>query len=318
MSLKSAHANRIYSSTQTGSAAVSPIVASWMRCMTVHRMCPEDVIKPTVLTSSELRNAQEASERLIIESSDEMDRFFGTIGKAGCSLLLTDVRGVVLERRCQVADDHEFRSLGLWDGALWNEAQVGTNAIGTALADERPVMVYRDDHFLSANISMCCTTAPIRDHRGMIIGALDISTCRKDVSELSFSIITQAVRDCAQRIEFNLFKQKYAASRMIVVPNGALGSVSLIAVDKDDLIVGATRAARLALNLDDAMIVQGIPAADALNEQRDVGGSDLFEAERAALRRALSRANGNVTMAASSLGISRATLHRKMNKLSVS
>ena len=42
--------------------------------------------------------------------------------------------------------------------------------------------------------------------------------------------------------------------------------------------------------------------------------SDLDDAERAALRRVLSRANGNVSQAAQMLGISRATLHRKMKR----
>jgi len=91
----------------------------------------------------------------------------------------------------------------------------------------------------------------------------------------------------------------------------------LLAVDQDDLVLGATRAARLALKLDDHRIAQGLPAADVLQEQRHDGGSDLEEAERSALRRVLSRTNGNVTQAASLLGISRATLHRKMKKFDV-
>ncbi|MGO7206956.1 helix-turn-helix domain-containing protein, partial [Rhizobium ruizarguesonis] len=42
---------------------------------------------------------------------------------------------------------------------------------------------------------------------------------------------------------------------------------------------------------------------------------EIVEAEKAALLRALSRAGGNVSQAAIALGISRATLHRKMKKL---
>ena len=46
-------------------------------------------------------------------------------------------------------------------------------------------------------------------------------------------------------------------------------------------------------------------------------GRDLDVAERAALRRVLTRAGGNVSHAADLLGISRATLYRKMKKLSI-
>ena len=85
-------------------------------------------------------------------------------------------------------------------------------------------------------------------------------------------------------------------------------------VDRNDLVIGATRAARLALSLDDTRIAAGIPAADALDENRADDRQDLVEAERSALMRALSRANGNVSQAAIALGMSRATLHRKMNR----
>ena len=74
-------------------------------------------------------------------------------------------------------------------------------------------------------------------------------------------------------------------------------------------------AARQTLGLDDRRIASGIPAADLLHD--GVQGQDLLNAERAALRRVLSRAGGNVSQAADLLGISRATLYRKMKKLSV-
>ena len=42
---------------------------------------------------------------------------------------------------------------------------------------------------------------------------------------------------------------------------------------------------------------------------------DLLEAERGAVRRALARTGGNVSAAARALGVSRATLHRKLHRL---
>lgn len=102
-----------------------------------------------------------------------------------------------------------------------------------------------------------------------------------------------------------------------MVPSSGHPASALLAVDKDDLILGATRAARLALKLHDAGIKAGLPAADALHEDRREDGTDLMEAERAALRRVLSRHHGNVSQAANQLGISRATMHRKMKKLAL-
>ena len=54
-----------------------------------------------------------------------------------------------------------------------------------------------------------------------------------------------------------------------------------------------------------------MPAADLVGLAR---GDGVEAAERAALHRALARAGGNVSKAASELGMSRSTLHRKMNQ----
>lgn len=318
MTADAAHASHVYESANRSSAAASsPIVASWRRCMTMHHLAPEENRKPIFLSEAEFLKARDDAHDLLAESADELDRIFSAVGKAGCCLLLTDSKGVALDRRGAAGDDDDFRRAGLWSGALWSEASVGTNGIGTALADERSVVVYRDQHFFSSNINLSCTTAPIRDHRGQVTGALDISTCREDINELTFSMVTQAVRDAAQRIEGNLFRRAFPGARILMVPSANAAMLSLLAIDQDDIILGATRAARLALRLDDARIAQGVPASDALKEEWHDKGSDLAEAERAALRRVLSRANGNITQAATLLGISRATLHRKMKKLAV-
>lgn len=312
------HSDRVYSvALQNSAAASSPIAASWRRCLDVHQLAPDEIRKPQVLDNAEFHQARERMEHLVVAGADEFDRLFQTVGRSGCCLILSDRNGVVLDRRGAAGDDADFRSLGLWQQTVWSEASVGTNGIGTALADERTVVIHRDQHFLSSNIALSCATAPIRDHLGRVAAALDISTCRHDVTDMTLTILSQAVRDVAGRIEANLFRMAFPTARIVMVPATGFSTAALLAVDADDLILGATRAARLALKIDDAVIAQGMPAADALREERSDGGSDLAEAERAALRRVLSRTNGNVSQAAQVLGISRATLHRKMKRLSV-
>ncbi|MBX4893660.1 helix-turn-helix domain-containing protein [Rhizobium bangladeshense] len=312
---QSAHAEHVYTSAQRNSAAASsPIVASWRRCMTMHRLAPEDERAPLRLTDQEFHQARERSGQLIAGATEEFDRLFTTVGKAGCCILLTDRNGIALERRGSAGDDKDFYDLGLWTGSVWTEASIGTNGIGTALADERAVAIFRDQHFFCSNIRLSCTTAPIRDHRGELAAALDISTCREDVSEMTLAILTQSVRDAAMRIELNLFRSAFAGARFLMVPSGTNPAAALLAVDRHDLVLGATRAARIALQLDDKRIAAGIPAADALHEARVSQQEEIMEAEKAALLRALTRTSGNVSQAAIALGISRATLHRKMKR----
>lgn len=311
------HADKVYSLTSEKSAAAasSPIAASWRRCLTRHGLTPEEVRQPLRLMEREFREAVDRSGSVMEEATGELDWLFGMVGKAGCCLVFTDKDGIILDRRGASGDDKTFHDLGLWMGALWSEASVGTNGIGTALADGRMITVYRDQHFLATNTGLSCVSAPVRDHKGQIVAAIDISTARQDATEMIMPVLGQAVRDAAGRIETNLFRRAYQNSRIVLVPSQAHNGSALIAVDRDDMILGATRAARLALKLDDQMIEQGVPASDILHETHVPSGEALLEAERAALRRALSRNNGNVSLTAQMLGMSRATLHRKINRL---
>ena len=82
----------------------------------------------------------------------------------------------------------------------------------------------------------------------------------------------------------------------------------------DDLVVGATRAARQALGITEACLRKSLPAADLLGAAGTATES-LASAERGVLQRALARADGNVTAAAEALGMSRATFYRKLQRL---
>jgi DNA-binding NtrC family response regulator len=88
----------------------------------------------------------------------------------------------------------------------------------------------------------------------------------------------------------------------------------MLALDSDRRIVGATHAARVALRLDETTLGGSIVLSDLLRSPPSEPSS-FAEAERAVVMAALSQARGNVKAAASSLGISRATLHRKIRSL---
>ncbi len=307
------HADRVYSLAEHSSAAASsPIAASWRRCVSQHKLAPDVARQPQRLADSEFYHVLDRSSFVVEEATNEMDRLFLMTGQAGFCVLLTDENGVVLDRRGAAGDDKEFRECGLWSGTLWSEASVGTNGIGTALADQRVSTIYRDQHFLAANVDLSCAGAPIRDHQGRIRAALDLSTCRQDATEPTMAILSNAVRECATRIETNLFRRAFPDARIVMVNSS---TNALIAVDRHDIVLGATRGARLALKLDDSRISSGIPAADILGEGVSDDAPGFDDAERAAIRQALSRTNGNVSRAAVNLGISRATMHRKIRRL---
>ncbi len=303
------HAERVLSVLRDGAApALSPIAASWRRCLTQHHLDPENRKPPETLTGAELRLAQERMGPLLAAAQDNLDALFQAVGDAGCCVLLTDADGVPVDRRGVEGDDAVFRRWGLWQGAVWSEAREGTNGIGTCLTEQRVLTVHRDQHFHTRNIGLSCTVAPLFDPTGRVAGALDVSSCRPGLEALT-GMVERIVTDAARRIEAKAFREAFPNARIVLLSETGAerASVPMLAVDGDDLVIGATRAARQALRLTDETLRRGLASPD-----RSAG---LDDAERAAVRRALTQAGGNVSAAASLLGLSRATLNRKLRRL---
>jgi transcriptional regulator of acetoin/glycerol metabolism len=308
------HADRIQAAIASNGAAKSALVASWRRSSSLYGLDPAERKPPERLTDAELNQVRQNIEPLINAAQSSLDRLSLAVGGAGCCVLLADRNGIPVERRGAPGDDVTFRSWGLWPGTSWSEESEGTNGIGTCLAEQRAITIHRDQHFLTRNTLLSCTTAPIYDHEGHLAAALDVSSCRADQTEAFVNLIAMAAHDAAARIEAEYFRQAYPRARILVVPIADKGARALIAVDADDLVVGATRAARQALGITEACLRKPLPAADLLDT---VGKAieSLAAAERGVLQRALARADGNVTAAAGALGMSRATFYRKLQRL---
>ena len=308
------HADQVQAVVAHGSAATSAVVASWRRSSCFHRLDPAERNLPRRLTQAEFNEARQRIEPLIHAAQSNLDRLFVAVGGVGCCVLLADHNGVPVDRRGASADDETFHNWGLWTGTLWSEDCEGTNGIGTCLAEQRALTVHRDQHFYARNTLLSCTSAPIYDHEGKLAAALDVSSCRADLTEGFVHLIAVAVTDAARRIEAENFRLAFPNARFLFAPDLERGGGGLVAVDADDLVIGATRSARLALGVTRDFLKRPVPATDLLGGSRPLS-KDLDQAERAALQQALARSSGNVSAAAQALGISRATLHRKLRRL---
>ena len=144
-----------------------------------------------------------------------------------------------------------------------------------------------------------------------------MSSARADQTEGFNALIAASVGQVARQIESDLFRAAFSKARIVLAAPDAQGAAALLAVDGDDLVIGATRAARRLLSLERDGAIRPRPVRDVIGAQEDGAGNGLDRAERAALLRALTRAGGNVSKAAETLGIGRATLYRRMKRLGI-
>lgn len=308
------HAASVEAAIASGQAARSAVVASWRRSSRLHQLDPAGTRPPLRLSDAELQRVRAQVAPFLQVAQPAMDRLYQAVGSSGCCVLLADADGVPVDRRGAAADDRIFESWGLWTGAIWSEAQEGTNGIGTCLIEQRPLTIDRHQHFFTRNTELSCTAVPIYDQEAKLAGVLDVSSCRADHTEAFAGLIALAVTEAARRIEADLFRRAFASARIVLTAPVEGNGGGLLAVDADDLVIGATRSARAALGIALDRAMRPTPASDLLG-----GGAQehLCDVQRGMLQRALLRNQGNVSAAARALGVSRATLHRKLKRLDI-
>ncbi len=306
----------IVQSVVTSPAALgrAGFAASWRRSLIHHKLDPATQRPIERLSTPEMRARREAAGLLVRVASPVLDRLARAACDAGCTVLLSDAQGLILDERVRDGDKREFHASNLAPGTDWSEGAEGTNGIGTCLAEGRAVTVWRDQHFRSTNTGLTCMGSPVFGATGELAGVIDISSVRDDMAEGYARIVALTVQDAAQRIEADLFRASFEGARILSAGAGenAPQGVMLLALDRDDLVIGATRAARRHLGIEDSAIGR-LPADDLFSGQTTRGG--LEEAQRAEMARALARSGGNVSAAARDLGIGRATFYRKAKAL---
>lgn len=314
-SMRNNHADTVRAVAGSNEIARSPMAASWRRSLVHHKLDPAEDRGSLRLTAAELAHRREASGLLLRIAAPVLDRLANAAVEAGCAVFLTDGEGVILDDRMGEADRSTLFAADLAPGAVWSEAEEGTNAIGTCLAEKRPVIVYRGQHFRTRNAQLSCTGAPVFGAEGEVQAVIDVSSARGDITEAHSRLVSLAVVEAARRIERELFRAHFTGARILSVEGSDSSGPILLAVDRDDLILGATRAARRSFGLTAEDIAGRRPAGDLLGE---TASGDLDEALRSEMLRALQRARGNVSAAARDLRIGRATFYRKMKQLGLS
>lgn len=321
------------------------IAHSWRRCLQSGAV-PHRPLAFDGVSAAALRRSREEHAGLLRAARPVLQHLAHAVGGMGYFSLLTDAHGVVLEVDGPV-DHRDPRAHAIARrGIDLSEARVGTTAIGAALCELRPVWLHRAEHFFDANASYSCAGAPLFDPQGRCIGMLDLTGV--DVPERPE--LRHVVARSARALEDALLTQLPGALLLrLNWPGAQLGSESdgLMVLDADAYLLGCNSAARQLVPMPQAPPGERLHASDLLaldwprlfdaaaHGQRfelplwsglrlhaaaTRGGAPaqvaalgpLRDTETEWIRSAVRQARGNVAEAARNLGISRATVYRKL------
>ena len=203
-------------------------------------------------SGAQLRRALERQHELVAHARPVMEDLFEQTGDGDGLVILADAQGLLLGALGDGRFVDRAQRVALRPGAIWDERWRGTNAIGTALAEQRPVSVLGGEHFLERNAFLSCTAAPIRDPQGRVLGVLDISGEQRGFQRHTLAL----VRSAARMVEHRLFQTRHADGLRLqihVQPEG-LGTPTegLLALSEDGWILGCNAAAQAWLGTDAA------------------------------------------------------------------
>ena len=181
----------------------SRIANSWRRCLIDHKLDPGRRGPPQTLTEAELRHVAEPME----EPDPARDARAGrSLPRPARRRLLRQPGRSQRDHAVQPAsaartDDRIFLQWKVYTGSNFSEAFEGTNGLGTALAEQKPILVHRDEHFREQWGIFTCAVAPLFDHAGGLAGAVNITSCRDDLDraahQLALAVTMEA--DAADR-----------------------------------------------------------------------------------------------------------------------
>ena len=133
---------------------------------------------------------------------DELRQVLVAVADASAFLVVvTDADGIILWREGSAAVRLRADRLGFAEGALWTESAVGTNAIGTALAEAAPVQLFSAEHFEQAQHPWYCTAAPVHHPvTGQLLGIVDVSGPALTLHPVIGALVETAVRLAESRL----------------------------------------------------------------------------------------------------------------------
>ncbi len=169
------------------------VYESWRRSLAA-RVDPEFGNPPQVYDRREITSVR-AGHPLASVLPVLRDSLVAIADEAMHMMIVTDAEGHILWCEGQAEVRRSGEQVGLTEGMRWTEDAVGTNAMGTALAADRPVQIHSAEHLVRRYHVWTCAAAPIHDpDTGAVIGSIDITGPVRTFHPATLALVTTTAR----------------------------------------------------------------------------------------------------------------------------
>lgn len=237
-----------------------------------------DKAEEAILNVMELTQYRKQNEEFLHIINPTLERLYSWIKTSRSMVLVSDASGYILESMGDPVFIENADKVHLSKGACWTEQVRGTNAIGTVIAEKKPVSVLGKDHYCKDHAFLFCVGAPIFDPSGKLIAVLDISGFYKEYHSSMLAMVDVMARNIEDWLLIHRPEQQLVIS---LSPDQDKNYRALLAVNKEGIIIGANREALTLLQID-----------SILNTKRQL--SDFITGSEQLLQKSTSQSNQDV------------------------
>src|SRR5947208_4269733 len=252
-------------SRNEGPSAPEYVKRSWLRCLNEYGLDPDSSPDPVVVSRQDLLARKERNLELVSFADVEMANLYQQLAGSGYSIILTDRDGVLLSYYGDPSFKRAASRTGLLPGAAWSERHGGTNGMGTCLLERAPVIVHREQHFLTRNAGLTCCAAPVFDPRGELVAVLDASGESDRAQQHTLVLVNMSAQMIENRLFLHRFRDAFVVrfhSRPELV---GMWSEGIIALDRAGAITAADRNALFQLGCKSAHDLVNAPLERVFN-----------------------------------------------------
>jgi len=175
------------------------IEESWKRCQS-KGLNPAAVDSDHVIGEYELGEYYDRYAELLYYSSPILEDMYDFIRGTEFLLLIASPEGYIMNTLGDPSFIRHADNVALRKGANWLEDFKGTNAIGTAIVEKKPLLVHGSEHFCHDNHFLTCAAAPIIHPDGQLLGILNLSSYQQNYHPLTLGLVKRAAHNIEQAL----------------------------------------------------------------------------------------------------------------------
>jgi transcriptional regulator with PAS, ATPase and Fis domain len=154
-----------------------------------------------LLSADELDDRLLQNKQLISISTPFLKNLHHYLRGTGSVMILTDDEGCILSIYGDDSIKGKATEINVEVGSFMNEASAGTNAIASCLVEDRPIQITGDDNYLDIFKNWTCSSMPIHNAFGNIIGSFSLIGEKRDLHPHTLGIAISTAKFIEDRLE---------------------------------------------------------------------------------------------------------------------